>query len=206
MVERVLITPTLMRLKNASGNIIFDTGNKYIRTDSTGTFKLDALTASPCPSGANILNGVMGGTVVSVVSSSFHDTAFSYTFTPPADGYLDCQRHLGIDGDAGQPIGGGDGDSNVFMVKTTGDVLLSRRFRLTAMREPGTNYVIGLAFNINNATNTVGTLPFPVTAGTTYTIYKTADTWNGNANYGNNLTFHMYYYSNTATLPLKVAE
>lgn len=206
MVERVLITPTLMRLKNASGNIVFDTGNKYIRTDSTGTFKLDALTASPCPSGANILNGVMGGTVVSVVSSSFHDTAFSYTFTPPADGYLDCQRYLGHDGDLGPAFAGGNGDSNVFLLKTTGDVLLSRRFRLSAMRAPDSQYVVGIAFHINNVTDAVGPLPFPVTAGTTYTIYKTASLWQNNANYGNNLTFHMYYYSNTATLPLKVAE
>lgn len=206
MVERVLITPTLMRLKNASGNIVFDTGNKYIRTDTTGTFKLDALTKSPCASGANLLSGTMGGTVVGVVSSSFAGSAWSYTFTPPADGYFDCQRSLGLDGFGGPPLGGGSGDKVVFNVKTTGSVLLSRRFYYVAMRDPGTNYVGGFSFFIDNASNTVGSLPFPVTAGTTYTIYKESGIWNNNANLGLNCNFHLYYYSNTATLPLKVAE
>ena len=50
-VERVLITPNLMRLKNSSGSVVFDTTNRYIKTDSGSSFSVTAVARAPFPIG-----------------------------------------------------------------------------------------------------------------------------------------------------------
>lgn len=50
-VQRVLITPNLMRLKNSSGSIVFDTTNRYIKTDSGSSFAVTAVARAPFPIG-----------------------------------------------------------------------------------------------------------------------------------------------------------
>ena len=50
-VERVLITPNLMRLKNSSGSVVFDTTNRYIKTDSGSSFSVTAVAKAPFPIG-----------------------------------------------------------------------------------------------------------------------------------------------------------
>ena len=50
-VERVLITPNLMRLRNSSNGIVFDTTNRYIKTDAGSSFSVTAMANAPFPIG-----------------------------------------------------------------------------------------------------------------------------------------------------------
>ena len=47
--ERVFISPDAMQLNDSSGNRVFDTNFKYIKTDTAGNMVLAALASSPVP-------------------------------------------------------------------------------------------------------------------------------------------------------------
>lgn len=209
-VERVRITPNIMRLKNASGTTIFDTTNRYIKTTLPGSINLAALAPAPFPSGrATLADGAGFLYYLGSMQGKTVDTTLTLP-TVSNPGYLQFRTSMM------SWAGGGIGPANygrqgtLAQVKKNGTHLfnvehwLGRLFPDSGGPQQTSgilhNYQItDTSSNIISSPHTISVAPSDVISFV-YKWYLALDT----NTYPTIADFTIFYYSDSDTLPLVV--
>lgn len=209
MVERVRITPTLMRLKDASGEVVFDTNNRYIITESPGELNLAQSSPAPYPLNANQINYSMGTLVYLRANLGPNDT-YSVEFTPAVDGFFSVHPRLGIGGGSeGFPAGIANTDQDIVTVSQGGTKIWSRK--ISAIYFFGG--IIGPITAVDVRTSLHGDAvgvneAIAASAGITYRFHKDSTSMTANngafAYITTGHTIAIHFFTGVDTLPLKV--
>lgn len=207
-VERVRITPNLMRLKNSSGGVIFDTTNRYIKTTSPGSINLAAVSPAPFPNGrATLADGAGFLYYLGSMQGKTVDTTLTLP-TVSNPGYLQFRTSMMSWGGGGNGPVGYARQGTLAQVKKNGTHLFNiehwvgRLFPDTPSTTSGVihNYQItDTSSAIISSPHTISVAPSDVISF----VYKWYLALDANT-YRTIADFTIFYYSDSDTLPLVV--
>lgn len=213
MVERVRITPNLMRLRNASGGIVFDTNNRYIKTESPGDLSLAQSSPAPYPLRPNQISYSMG-TLIHWIPSVAANQTYSVEYTPAVSGFFAVHPALGLGG-GGVPRGEQVTVQDIISVSQGSTKIWSRKVFALLFADPSSGGVqlTGVLASLSKSGDAVGDSDLiPASAGLTYRFHKdstsmtSAPSSGGTASQytfsGHNIAIH--FLTGLDTLPLKV--
>lgn len=222
-IERVKITPSLMRLKDSSGNTIFDTNNRYLKTVTNGSLNLANITLGPLPTSWTGLGFVSGFPLFlrsyqwpEINSNDPVVTNNQIVNSVSKPGYLKLIPHsLNGDGDGtpGTPINIGD----IYWVYKNNTLVAKVKERKISLSGTvnGSTVQTGVSYYtyiVDSSGTEVSSLTFTISPSDVFKIvYKwvLSNSLAPEHNYWTSASTSalvMFYYTGTYTLPLEVTQ
>lgn len=223
-IERVKITPTLMRLKNSSGTTIFDSNNRYLKTVTNGSLNIANITLGALPTSWTDIEFVSGYPLFShsfpYTEINSNDPTFTNNTILPAvakPGYLKLIPHALNGGGSGTPGGALELGDIYWLYKNNTLVAKVKERKLSF-----SGYVDGVGtvqtgvsyytYILDSAGSEVSSLTFTITPSDVFkVVHKWVrsnrlaaehDYWTST----DTSSLVMFYYTGNYTLPLEVTQ